>query len=290
VARCIHEASRRTEESLIPVDCGAIPETLFESELFGHEKGAFTGAVAGKPGKFEMAHGGTLLLDEIGNLPLGSQTKLLRVIQERSFYRVGGTHPVKVDVRLMAASNRDLRTDSRSGKFSLDLFYRLSEFTIFIPPLRERKQDILHIADRLRGDTNKELGKNVRGFSAEAARAIRENPWPGNVRQLRSVVRRAVLLAEDTIEPTHLVFDETPISEATGRADHRDSAWKGLSLKEIVRQTTTEVEKTVITEALRKTGGNKAKAARILKIDYSTMHAKIKLYQIRVDPEKETEE
>ncbi len=288
VARAIHAASRRSGASLIPVDCGAIPETLFESELFGHEKGAFTGAIASKPGKFEMAHVGTLFLDEIGNLPLSSQIKLLRAIQERSFYRVGGTHPVKVDVRLIAASNQDLRAGSRSGKFSRDLFYRLSEFTISIPPLRERQQDILHIANRVFAETNKELGKRVRGFSSEGARMLRQYSWPGNVRQLRSVVRRAVLLAKDEVGTAHLVFDGDPIPEPPAEPDWQDSARKGLSLKEIVRQTTEEVEKRMITEALRKTGGNKAKAARMLKIDYSTMHAKIRQYGIKVDPENDT--
>ncbi|MEW6349334.1 MAG: sigma-54 dependent transcriptional regulator [Thermodesulfobacteriota bacterium] len=289
VARGIHAASRRAEASLVPIDCGAIPESLFESELFGHEKGAFTGAIASKPGKFEIAHRGTLFLDEIGNLPLGSQIKLLRAIQERSFYRVGGTHPVQVDVRLIAASNQDLRSPAVSGKFSRDLFYRVSEFAISIPPLRERARDIMHIAERVRADANKELGKQVRGFSGEAARALRENPWPGNVRQLRSVVRRAVLLAKDEVGPTHLVFDEDPIPEIDVPPDRRESAWKGLSLKEIVRQTTMDVEKNVITDVLRKTGGNKAKAARLLKIDYTTILAKIKLYDIRVDPETDAE-
>ena len=288
VAHAIHEASRRSDAPLIPVDCGAIPETLFESELFGHEKGAFTGAISGRPGKFEMAHSGTLFLDEIGNLPLSSQIKLLRAIQERSFYRVGGTHPVKVDVRLIAASNQNLRSDAGAGKFSRDLFYRLSEFTISIPPLRDREQDILHIASRLVADTNKELGKHVRGFSAEAARMLKAHPWPGNVRQLRSVVRRAVLIGKDEVGTAQLVFDGDMTAEARAEPDQRDSTRKGHSLKEIVKQTTEEVEKRVITDVLRKTGGNKAKAARLLRIDYTTILAKIKLYDIRVDPEKET--
>ncbi len=290
LARAIHEASRRSAAPLIPVDCGAIPETLFESELFGHEKGAFTGAISGKPGKFEMAHRGTLFLDEIGNLPLSSQIKILRAIQERSFYRVGGTHPVEVDVRLIAASNQDLRSAARSGAFSRDLFYRLSEFTISIPPLREREQDILHLANRLVEVTNKELGKNVQGFSVEAARMLKKHPWPGNVRQLRSVVRRAVLIGKEEVGKAQLAFDGEIIPEVPGDSDRQDSAHKGLSLKEIVKQTTEEVEKRVIKDILRKTGGNKAKAARLLKIDYTTILAKIKLYGIRVDPEMETDQ
>ena len=163
VASAIHTSSQRSGAALIPVDCGAIPENLFESELFGHEKGAFTGAITGRPGKFEMAHGGTLFLDEIGNLPLSCQIKLLRAIQERSFFRVGGTHPVKVDVRLIAASNQDLGSASRKGMFSRDLFYRLCEFTVSIPPLREREQDILHIASRVSGH-QQGAGKTCKRF------------------------------------------------------------------------------------------------------------------------------
>ena len=165
VAGAIHKASLRSEATMIPVDCGAIPETLFESELFGYEKGAFTGAGSGSPGKFEMADKGTLFLDEIGNMPLSSQIKLLRAIQERSFFRVGGRKPVTVDLRLVVATNQDLNTAVGAGSFSRDLFYRLSEFTIEIPPIRERKEDIVHLADRFLKATNVELAKNVRAFS-----------------------------------------------------------------------------------------------------------------------------
>jgi len=168
VAGALHQASLRAHAPLIPVDCGAIPETLFESELFGYEKGAFTGAIGEKPGKFELAQGGTLFLDEIRNMPLGSQIKILRAIQEKNFFRIGGRKPVSVDVRLLVATNQELNAAVRSGTFSRDLFYRLSEFTISIPPLRDRKQDIEHLATRFLQATNSELSKQVQGFTEPA--------------------------------------------------------------------------------------------------------------------------
>lgn len=283
-ATAIHEASRRAKARLVPVDCGAIPETLFESELFGYEKGAFTGATSSKPGKFEIAQGGTLFLDEIGNMPLSSQIKMLRAIQEKSFFRVGGTKAVNVDVRLIVATNEDLSAGIRNGSFSRDLFYRLSEFTVVIPPLRNRKEDMLHVANRLLEATNIELEKRVKGFSPEAVRAMKEYAWPGNVRQLRSAVRRAVLQSVDWIEPDHLSLEESLEIKAHASPIDAEFKWtEGLSLKEMVRRSTTELEKTIIVEALRRTGGNKAKAARLLQMDYTTIHAKIKQYQITLD-------
>ncbi len=288
LARAIHEASPRCKAQLVPVDCGAIPETLFESELFGYEKGAFTGAIASKPGKFEMAQGGTLFLDEIGNMPVSSQIKLLRAIQEKSFFRVGGTKPVIVDVRLIVATNEDLNAAVRNGSFSRDLFYRLSEFTIIIPPLRNRKEDMLHIANRLLTATNVELSKQVKGFSQEAMRVLAEYSWPGNVRQLRSAVRRAVLQADSYIDPAHLSLEEHLNTEADESSHNTEFKWtEGLSLKEMVRRSTAELEKRVLVEALRKTGGNKAKAARLLQMDYTTIHAKIKQYGIHLGIEEE---
>ncbi len=282
VARAIHEASLRSDGPMIPVDCGAIPETLFESELFGYEKGAFTGAATAKPGKFELGQGGTLFLDEISNMPLASQIKLLRAIQERTFFRVGGTKPVSVNVRLIVATNEDLNRAVHAGTFSRDLFYRLSEFTLKIPPLRERQQDIIHIAKRILNATNGELGKKVRGFSEPALRVLQDHDWPGNVRQLRSAIRRAVLHAQDWIVPEHLVLEDTASSEES-RASEAEFDWTGLPLKEMVRRKTAELERQALIEALRRTGGNKAKAARLLQIDYTTIHAKLKQYGIRAD-------
>jgi DNA-binding NtrC family response regulator len=286
VAGALHQASLRANAPLIPVDCGAIPETLFESELFGYEKGAFTGAIGEKPGKFELAQGGTLFLDEIRNMPLGSQIKILRAIQEKNFFRIGGRKPVSVDVRLLVATNQELNAAVRSGTFSRDLFYRLSEFTIFIPPLRDRRQDIEHLANRFLQATNSELSKQVLGFTEPALQLLLNNNWPGNVRQLRSAVRSAVLRAGDFIKPEHLILEDSPAAEQTRPSEISDSTSDGTSLKELVRRKTVEVERQALTEALKRTGGNKAKAARLLQIDYTTMHAKLKQYGIKIDTEQ----
>lgn len=287
VAQAIHQASQRSDSAMIPVDCGAIPETLFESELFGYEKGAFTGAVSSRVGKFEMAQGGTLFLDEIGNLPLSCQTKLLRAIQEKSFFRVGGREPVEVDVRLIVATNKDLNLEVAAGLFSRDLFYRLSEFTICIPPIRERRVDIMHMAGRFIHATNVELNKNVLGFSTECLSSISSYAWPGNVRQLRAAIRRAVLQADEYITPEHLLLHDTETSKKEPATNPPEKIeWEGLSLREIVHKSIAEVESKIILKALRKTGGNKAKAARLLQIDYKTMHSKIKQYSIRLYSEE----
>jgi two-component system nitrogen regulation response regulator GlnG len=290
VARAIHTASTRCETTLVPLDCGAIPETLFESELFGHEKGAFTGATARRPGKFEMAQGGTLLLDEIANMPLNCQTKLLRAIQERTFYRVGGGDPVTVDVRLLVATNQDLNNAVSQGKFSRDLLYRLSEFTILIPALRDRKEDILHLANRFVRATNAELNKKVKGFSDSALQVLLDHRWPGNVRQLRAAVRRAVLQADSLIQPEHLVLDVLKPVTAAEIPSAQDSEWDGLSLKQIVRRSSIDLERRVLGWVIRKTKGNKAEAARLLQIDYKTMHSKVKEYGIKFYPEEQDDQ
>lgn len=286
VAEAIHKASLRSNGPMIPVDCGAIPESLFESELFGHEKGAFTGAVAASPGKFELAQSGTLFLDEIGNMPVHCQIKLLRSIQERSFFRVGGRRAVSVNLRLIVASNQDLNEAVAKGSFSRDLFYRLSEFTIQIRPIRERKEDIIHLANRFLQATNLELAKKVKGFSQPAVNTLLSYAWPGNIRQLRSAVRRAVLQAEEWIEPENLALETAPAPMPKPSSESGLEHWNGLSLKEIVRDRTMEVERAVLTDVLRRTGGNKAKAARLLRVDYTTLHAKIKQYGIRIDAEE----
>jgi len=286
VARSIHQASLRAKGPMIALDCGAIPETLFESELFGYEKGAFTGALAHKAGKFEMAQGGTLFLDEIGNMPVNSQVKLLRAIQERTFFRVGGKEPISVDVRLVVATNQDLAAGISNGSFTRDLFYRLCEFTIAMPPLRERRDDVVHLSNRFLEATNLELNKDVRGFSEEARQLLLEHPWPGNVRQLRSTVRRAVLQADVLIRPEHLCLESPTWETDTGIfPTPEDSAWDGLPLKEIVRRNTAELERRVLARVLRKTRGNKAEAARLLQVDYKTLHSKVKQYRITIFPE-----
>ena len=290
IARAIHQASPRSKESFIPVDCGAIPETLLESELFGHEKGAFTGAEVQKPGKFELAEGGTLFLDEISNMPSGSQAKLLRVLQEKKAYRVGGTKPINVNVRLLAASNRDLHDLTVSGTFRRDLFYRINEFTIVVPPLRERKEDIPYLAKRFLDMANIELKKAVKGFSESALNVLFNYNWPGNVRQLRSTIRRAALLADDMITEKYLDLKRVPVPGLAFTPKVQGTPWKGLSLKEIVQQSSTAVEREVLTQILKNTGGNKAKAARLLKIDYKTIHEKVKKLGIQTDRWLEEEE
>jgi DNA-binding NtrC family response regulator len=278
VARAIHDSGRRSAGPFVPLDCGAIPETLLESELFGHERGAFTGASQQKPGKFETARGGTLFLDEISNLPLSSQAKLLRALQEKVIYRVGGTHSIPTDARVVAASNDDLRRMAETGSFRRDLYFRLNEFTIRIPPLRERKDDIPHLAKRFLDLTNAELSKAVTGFSPAAMQAMLAYAWPGNVRQLRSIVRRAVLLADRVVTEQELEISETPAAVAAA-ATGTEGAWGGRPLREIVRRHTSRLEREVIEQVLESTGGNKAKAARLLQIDYKTIHSKVKEYR-----------
>ena len=289
VARAIHHGSSRSKGPFVAVDCGAIPETLVESELFGHERGAFTGADAQKRGKFEIANAGTLLLDEISNMPLESQAKLLRVLQEGVLYRVGGTMGITVDARLLVASNKDLEAAVAEGAFRGDLFYRLNENTIRIPPLRERRDDIIYLANRFLDITNMELRKSVQGLSDAAMEKLRSFDWPGNVRQLRSVIRRAVLLGDHTIGDEHVELQgpaaATNDSRTEGDAEVPPSNSHPMSLKEMVQQTVAAFERTTILDALRKTGGNKSKAARLLGTDYKTIHLKVKKYGISVDPE-----
>ncbi len=287
VARATHHASQRSGGPFVPVDCGAIPETLLESELFGHEKGAFTGADAQKRGKFEIAQGGTLFLDEISNMPLGSQAKLLRVLQEKKVYHVGGTRPVKVDVRLLVASNQELQALTLSGAFRRDLFFRLNEFTITVSPLRERKEDIPYLCKRFLDTTNIELGKNVKGFTDAAMESLLAYDWPGNVRQLRSTIRRAVLLADEVISEKHLGLQRATAMGPAASGKTAPTPWNGLSLQEIVRRSVVAVERETLTQAVLHTGGNKAKAARLLKIDYKTIHTKIKKYGIATEGTKD---
>jgi len=277
VANAIHNCSSHPQGPFIPVDCGAIPETLLESELFGHDKGAFTGAHRRKTGKIIQANGGTLFLDEISNLPFASQAKLLRVLQENRVCPVGMSQPVKVNIRILTATNQVLEHLVESGRFRRDLFFRLNEFSINIPPLRERRDDIIHLAKRFLDITNAELNKNVAGFSDCAIDALLSYAWPGNVREFSSTVRRAVLMADKMITSSELNIKNNHYDILTGAIpDHKAISSDGLSLKAIVRQNTMAVEKEVLTRALKQTGGNKARAARMLRIDYKTIHTKVK--------------
>ncbi len=291
IAQSIHQASPRSDAPFVPVDCGAIPETLLESELFGHEKGAFTGADSQRSGKFEAAQGGTLFLDEITNMPLGSQAKLLRVLQEKVLYRVGGDKPITTDARLVAASNLNLQDSVKSGSFRHDLFYRLNEFTITIPPLRSRREDILYLSGRFLNITNLELGKDVKQFSDSALNVLLSYHWPGNVRQLRSTIRRAVLLADAVITDQHLDIDAADMrrSPEFGMAINLECLGlpeSNLSLKEILRRSINAIEREVIDKALKHTKGNKAKAARLLQIDYKTIYTKGKKFGIPTEGEE----
>ena len=283
VARAIHQDSNRSGGAFIPVDCGAIPETLLESELFGHERGAFTDAKFKKPGKIELARGGTLFLDEISNMPLGSQVKLLRVIQEKRVYHVGSSKPIDIDVRLLVASNKDLFGLAEAGLFRSDLFFRLNEFTITVPPLRERKEDIHYLAKRFLDITNAELNKNVKGFSETAIKNLMALDWPGNVRQLRSTIRRAVLLANDIITEKHIDVERHAMPSLISNQETQKIPLGNRSLKEIVRSNTLAIERDALLQALKYAGGNKAKAARILQIDYKTIHTKVKQLGILKD-------
>jgi DNA-binding NtrC family response regulator len=276
VARAVHDLSPRGKSAFIAVDCGSIPDTLIENELFGHERGAFTGAERQQPGKFEAAQGGTLFLDEIGNLTWSAQARLLRVLQERVIYRVGGTKPIPVDVRLVSASNRDLADAVTKGTFREDLLYRLCDYRIALPPLRARTDDIMHIAQDFLADANRELDKQVSKFSDEAAAALLAFRWPGNVRQLRSVVRRAVLIANHTIDVEHLALPETDSDRPESAVANLFHA--GMSLKDIVHKRMADVERQVLFEALQRLHGNKAAVARLLQVDYKTVHTKLKTY------------
>lgn len=282
VARAVHEASAFSKGPFVPVDCGAIPETLLEDELFGHERGAFTSANSRQIGKIEAAAGGTLFLDEISNLPLNSQAKLLRALQEKSFFRIGSNKPLTVEARLLVASNQSLRRLTAAGAFRSDLYFRLNEFTIEIPPLRERRQDILYLSKRFAELANRELQKNVAGFSPAAVDALLNHAWPGNVRELRSCIRRAVLLADTLITERELQM----APPAAGRVPHgpatEENPGSVLPLKEIVRRSTVSIERETILRVLRRTGGNKAEAARLLQVDYKTIHFKVRQYGIDI--------
>ena len=279
VARAVHLKSRRAAAAFVAVDMGAVPETLIESELFGHEKGAFTGADRMRPGRFELASGGTLFLDEISNLPFGMQGKLLRVLQERCCTRIGGSGPIDVDVRVVSATNQELNI-SAAASFRSDLYHRLSEYVITVPPLRERVDDIPFLAQRFIDSANEELGKHVTGLSGDALQLLTSHPWPGNVRELRNVVRRAVLLADTEIDVQHVPSIKAIGGLSSPTTGEDTAELGGLSLWDILRRNTSQLEAQVIRQALRKAHGNKAEAARLLRVDYKTFHTKVKKYGI----------
>ncbi len=277
VARAIHQLSARRKKPFVAVDCGAIPDTLIESELFGYEKGAFTGADQRREGRFRLAEGGSLFLDEIVNLPLPTQVKLLRVLQERQVQPLGSKQPLQVNVRIIAASNVPSEREVRTGRFRQDLYYRLNEFLITMPPLRER-DDILDLANGFLAEASMEFGRPAREISKAAAAILLRYHWPGNVRELRNVIRRAVVLASDVIEEEHFSFlaaDAPPVT-----ALRSEPAPLGPSLKEIAEGAAADAERQAIRQALQATGGNRSEAARHLRTDYKTLYLKMKQYGI----------
>lgn len=273
VARAIHAMSNRRIHPFVAVDCGAIPSTLIESELFGYEKGAFTGADRRKEGLFEAAQDGTLFLDEIANIPIETQGKLLRALQEKKIIRVGGTQALDINIRIICATNMPLDEASRNGKFRLDLFYRLNEFTIHIPPLCERRDDIVYLSQKFIREANKELEKRVGHIDKSALESLMHYHWPGNVRELKNVIRRAVLMADHEIRNEHLLFDYKNLPAAQ-TVPSRGFTLGTQTLKEIRK----DVEKEAIRMALDVSRGNKSEVARVLDIDYKSLLQKIKEY------------
>jgi DNA-binding NtrC family response regulator len=314
VARALHDNSSRNTGPFIKINCAAIPKTLMESELFGYEKGAFTGAVGSKPGRFELAHGGSLFLDEIGEIPVEMQVKLLRVLQESEFERVGGIKTIKVDVRLITATNRDLAAEIASGGFRDDLFYRLNVVPIHLPPLRERREDIPLLVNHFIARFNERLKKQVAGIEPEAIERLVSHHWPGNIRELENVIERTILFSEGSLIRTSDLPGEfggtppqglaAPAAQATEERAPTAATSSGAlpavqspsaaasssvpqvgeevgSLKEAVRAETERVERELIQRALDETAGNVTQAARKLQISRKSLQTKMKEFGLR---------
>jgi two-component system, NtrC family, response regulator AtoC len=297
VAKALHEHSSRKGGPFIKINCAAIPKTLMESELFGYEKGAFTGATSSKPGRFELADSGTLFLDEIGEIPVEMQVKLLRAIQESEFERVGGLKTLKVDVRLITATNRDLEREIKEGNFREDLFYRLNVVPLAIPPLRQRVDDIPLLVEHIIAKFNERLKKSVLGISEEAMRTLKLHSWPGNIRELENVLERTILFStSDRIDVGDLPADlrgdgegppRPPQTQELGIPIVPATAVEGreptgpTSLKAMVRAETSRVERELIARALDETGGNVTQAAKLLKISRKSLQMKMKEFGLR---------
>jgi two-component system response regulator HydG len=281
VAKTIHDLSDRRNRPFIAMDCGTLSKELAGSEMFGHVKGAFTGALQDKEGHFELADGGTLFLDEVGNLSLEVQATLLRVIQERKFKRVGGNKEMNVDVRIIVASNESLQDGYRKGKFREDLYHRFNEFSINLPPLRSRKEDILPFAEFFLVKTNAELGKEVSGFEDEVLQKFMQYAWPGNLREFRNVIRRAVLLTQPgkKINVSCLPWEITTDTSLTFQ-DQLTSTPAAKPVPELdLKNAANRAEYETIMGVLQKVNFNKKKAAEMLKIDRKTLYNKIKNFQ-----------
>ncbi len=289
VARAIYQHSGRSSQPFLAINCAAIPETLLESELFGHEKGAFTGADRRRIGKFEQCHGGTLFLDEIGDMPLPLQAKVLRVLQEKQFQRVGGQETITTNVRLIAATHRDLEEAVRRGQFRADLFYRLNVFSIRLPPLRDRGEDLPRLVDHLLRRWNTELARDVRGISPEAMRLLRQHPWPGNIRELENALQSAVLMASGPI----LLPEDLP--ESLREQPRREPAaapseWEQLVERELADETPgiyaralERMERILLTRVLQHTGGHQTRAAELLGITRGSLRHKLRALGLQAD-------
>lgn len=276
VAQAIHRFSNRSDKAFIAIDCGALPKELAGSELFGHVKGAFTGAVNDKQGSFEVANNGTIFLDEIGNLSYENQVKLLRVLQERRIKRIGATRDIAIDVRIIAATNEDLNKAVKEGRFREDLYHRLNEFKISLSPLRERKEDILVFADYFLQKANVALNKNAKAFSADVTDQLRNYYWHGNLRELNNVVKRAVLLTQgETVEAESLPQEIVHSMEMAGIAQHHNEE---VSL---LKNIAGSAERQAIIDVLEKVNYNKSRAAELMNIDRKTLYNKLKLYNIK---------
>ena len=281
-ARALHALSERNDGPFVAINCAAIPETLLETELFGHEKGAFTGAAQRKSGKFELAHRGTLFLDEIGDMPLSLQAKILRALEEKTFERVGGTTPIRVDVRVVAATNRNLKAAVAARQYREDLYFRLSVFPILIPPLRDRPDDIPTLARYFIDRFCRDLGKRPLVLSPAAEQDLRTYAWPGNVRELQNCIERAAILTEgDTIQPRHLNLSFRGPATAV-QPEEDGGPWSKIDLSgtlaEATRRTVAEVERRKIEQALKDAAGNRGRAAEVLQVSYKTFTAKLKEY------------
>ena len=279
VATSIHDNSERRDDSFIKLNCAAIPEELLESELFGHEKGAFTGATKFKPGKFDMANGGTIFLDEIGDMPFNLQAKILRILQEQEFYRVGGSRTIKVNVRVIASTNKNIEKMVQEGSFREDLYYRLNVFTLHLPPLRERKEDIPLLVDNFLQNAPKKVE-----ISSVALQMLVAFSWPGNIRELQNTIESASVIAENGyIEPAQLAGKITGVFTNPDQPDFRMPA--NISLDVRLR----EIEKSMIIEALRKTGGVQVRATELLGINQRSLWHRIKKHKIDVKNIKSNE-
>ena len=278
-ARAVHHLSPRRDQPFVAINCAAIPETLIESELFGHERGSFTGATERRPGKFELASGGTIFLDEIGELPLNVQGKLLRAIEEKIVDRIGGRVPVPVDIRIVAATNHDLQSAAEQGEFRRDLYFRLAVFPVEIPPLRERGDDVLLLARHFAAQFGRELRKREAVLSDAALALLQQHDWPGNVRELENAIERACILADSSL------LEMRDLGLAAPEADDEESrALAGLDLSgtlaEAAERAVRIVERRKIADALRASDGNKTRAAEAIGVSYKTMLTKIKDYEL----------